>query len=154
MKRRRLKNMLVATTALALLTTSIPMNLTVFAGSVGGGLVTGGGGATPVSDDSVNDDDLGLRFTLVTLENGERKVVQNIFGTYYFDLWGYSTWYEPDYNYINYTSRYDKEAKIENISHDYASNFDTAINNFVSTDLKGTSNIKFSSILVDCTDEK
>ncbi|MDE6501875.1 MAG: hypothetical protein K2L10_07290 [Ruminococcus sp.] len=148
MRHKRLKNILVSATAMALLTSSIPLNLTVFAGSVGGGLVTpGGGSASHVDDDSINDDDLGLRFTLVTLENGERKVVQNTFGTYYYDLWGYSSWYTPDYNYINYTSRYDKEARIENITYDYTSSFDVAINNWVATTLNGTSNISFSSML-------
>ncbi len=165
MKNKKLKNMLVATTALALLTTSIPMNLPVNfitasatdENGFGGGSTIGTGPATHVSDDALNDENLGLRISLVTLrENGEREVVQNMAGTYYFDIWASN--YVPAYTatndlgevtavLTNSESRYNIPATPENITKTSALKFDNAMNDFISKQ-GGTPGVNLNSLLV------
>ncbi len=160
MKHKRLKNMLVATTAMALLTTSIPMNLPINSltasanGGIGGGTEYGFGSISWVNDDPIDAFEIGLRFSLVTLKDDQRQLVQNSNGTYYLDIWpqGYngeiSYSYVPNYNKCSFNteSRYNIPAEKGTITSVGAYAFDNAINSYISSQ-GGTSNINFNYIL-------
>ncbi len=123
--------------ALILTFTFIPPNLIAFAGSGGGagGGFGGGGTATSVTDDAMNDENIGLRFSLVSKDSsGETKVIPNIYGDYYIDVWdyqidryGYVISDVPNYNYINSYTRYAPVAEKENISCFRDTDFDKSI---------------------------
>lgn len=156
MKRKRLKNMLVATTALALLTTSIPLsNLALTTNAiegVAGNDVHGTGTVTPVSDDALDGYEIGLRFSLVTIENGKSTVVKNRNNTYYFDLWGPNS--RPKYkdtnqniDYILEESRYSPAPTDDNILYDSASNFDANVNAWVINEGINAQTVNFGQLL-------
>ena len=154
MKRRRLKNMLVATTALALLTTSIPMNLLTVnlltasaegKGGIGGGNEGSSGSSIHVSGDTLDAFDLGLRFSLVTIgEDNQRHVVQNKAGKYYFDVWADN--FKPKHTNFNSESRYDVQATNDTIFKTTASSLSNGLNGWIATQ-GGTSDIQFNDIL-------
>lgn len=109
--------------------TSLPFNLIAFAndgGGAGGGQA-GGGGSSGVTDDSLWDEEIGLRIYLVSKKDGESTVVQNSYGTYYLDIW--MNKYLPTYYDVNPTSRYSPAASKQNITAMSAGNFDYNINN-------------------------
>lgn len=64
-------------------------------GGSGGGSA-GGGGSSGVTDDSLWDEEIGLRIYLVSKKDGKSTVVQNSYGTYYLDIW--MNKYLPTYN--------------------------------------------------------
>lgn len=143
MRRKKLKNVLIATTAMALLTTSIPMNLpiqTAFAGGSGTGLVLSGGNGKTVDGDTLDAFDVGLRFSLVT--NGG-EVIKNANNTYYVDIW--NTAFVPVYDHINTETRYNVSATKANITVCNTSALSKDINEFISNN--GTSTIDFGTIL-------
>lgn len=122
-QKRIFTKMLVIVLALLMLITSIPLNTIVtFAEGGVGGNESGGNGSVGVSDDPLNDEDVGLRFSVVTLKNGNRELVQNIYGTYYIDVWADD--YVPDYNNVTDASRYLPKPTASNISVYSASDFD------------------------------
>lgn len=95
--KKLISRILVIMLSILMMLTSIPFNLfTAFAeggGGAGGGF-GGGGGSKSVDDNPINDEDIGLRFSLVTKDSsGETRVVQNIYGKYYLDVWD-STYYK------------------------------------------------------------
>ncbi|MDE6426043.1 MAG: hypothetical protein K2K89_07900 [Ruminococcus sp.] len=150
MRRKRLKNMLVATTALALIATSIPMNLPLKAlaegeGGIGGGYEGSSGSGIHVSGDTLDAFDLGLRFSLVTLgEDNQSHVVQNKAGKYYLDVW--SNINVPKHNYFNTESRYDIGANKDTVVRLSASSLSSGLNAGIA-EQGGTSSIQFNDIL-------
>ena len=95
-------------------------------GGSGGGSA-GGGGSSGVTDDSLWDEEIGLRIYLVSKKDGKSTVVQNSYGTYYLDIW--MNKYLPTYNDVNPTSRYSPAASKQNITAMSSGNFDYNINN-------------------------
>ncbi len=95
-------------------------------GGSGGGLEVGNGTATNVSDDSLNDENVGLRISLVTYKDNKTQVVKNRWNDYYLDVWCDN--YTPNYNNVNSTSRYSPIASRDNIKKTSASSFDNALN--------------------------
>lgn len=115
--------------SILMILTSLPFNLIAFAndgGGAGGGQA-GGGGSSGVTDDSLWDEEIGLRIYLVSKKDGESTVVQNSYGTYYLDIW--MNKYLPTYYDVNPTSRYSPAASKQNITAMSAGNFDYNINN-------------------------
>lgn len=149
-KKKLISRALSALTTLALMLTCIPPNiLTTFAaggGGSGGGLQDGGGTASPVIDDAVNDEDVGLRFSLVTLKDGKAEVVKNIGGTYYFDVWSNAVT-PPNYNNVNTTSRYSPLPSKGNITKATVASFDSLIKNYAATTFGSTVDFYLSGLL-------
>lgn len=133
--------MLVIVLALLMIITSIPLNTIVtFAEGGVGGNESGGNGSVGVSDDPLNDEDVGLRFSVVTMKDGNRELVQNIYGTYYIDVWADD--YVPDYNNVTDASRYLPKPTASNISVYSASDFDDDVAYYLTgkyTSIKGKS---------------
>ena len=148
MKSKKLIPRVLATiTTIAIMLTSTP--LTTFAaggGGSGGGLQDGGGTASSVTDDAVNDEDVGLRFSLVTLKDGKAEVVKNIGDTYYFDVWSNAVT-PPNYNNVNTTSRYSPLPSKGNITKATVSSFDSLIKNYAATTFGSTVDFYLSGLL-------
>ena len=122
-QKRIFTKMLVIILALLMLITSIPLNnIVTFAEGGSGGSESGRTGSVGVSDDPLNDEDIGLRFSVVTMKNGNRELVKNIYGTCYIDVW--ADGYVPDYNNVTDASRYLPKPTASNISVYNASAFD------------------------------
>lgn len=88
--KKLISRVLVFMLAIILMFTFIPPNLIASAlGGVGGGQSgngTGGGGVG--NNDSLLNQDVGLRFSLVTLKDGKRTVVETVSsGKYFIDVW-------------------------------------------------------------------
>lgn len=140
-QKRIFTKMLVIVLALLMIITSIPLNTIVtFAEGGVGGNESGGNGSVGVSDDPLNDEDVGLRFSVVTMKDGNRELVQNIYGTYYIDVWADD--YVPDYNNVTDASRYLPKPTASNISVYSASDFDDDVAYYLTgkyTSIKGKS---------------
>ena len=93
--KKLISRILVIMLSILMMLTSIPFNLfTAFAEGGGAGGFGGGGGSVSVKDNPINDEDIGLRFSLVTRDaSGKTKVIENIYGKYYLDVWD-STYYK------------------------------------------------------------
>ena len=127
--KKLISRILVMLLSILMILTSLPFNLIAFAndgGGAGGGQA-GGGGSSGVTDDSLWDEEIGLRIYLVSKKDGESTVVQNSYGTYYLDIW--MNKYLPTYYDVNPTSRYSPAASKQNITAMSAGNFDYNINN-------------------------
>lgn len=127
--KKLISRILVMLLSILMILTSLPFNLIAFAddgGGAGGGQA-GGGGSSGVTDDSLWDEEIGLRIYLVSKKDGESTVVQNSYGTYYLDIW--MNKYLPTYYDVNTTSRYSPAASKQNITAMSAGNFDYNINN-------------------------
>lgn len=135
-----ISRMLVFTLALILTFTLIPPNLIAFAGAGGGagGGFGGGGGSTAVTDNPINDEDIGLRFSLVSKDSsGETKVIPNIYGKYYLDVWDSAYFKESWYGAINSYGRYSPNPTDENIKRWSDATFDKTIGALISASGKG-----------------
>lgn len=135
-----ISRMLVFTLALILTFTLIPPNLIAFAGAGGGagGGFGGGGGTTAVNDNPINDEDIGLRFSLVSKNSsGETKVIPNIYGKYYLDVWDSAYFKESWYGAINSYGRYSPNPTDENIKRWSDATFDKTIGALISASGKG-----------------
>ncbi len=150
--KKLISRILVIMLSILMMLTSIPFNLfTAFAatddgGGAGGGF-GGGGGTQSVSDNPINDEDIGLRFSLVTKDSsGKTRVVQNIYGKYYLDVWC-NEYAIPDYGAVNSYSRYAPIASAENIQYWNAATFDDTIEALISKSGKGTVDMGISSHL-------
>lgn len=135
-----ISRMLVFTLALILTFTFIPPNLIAFAGAGGGagGGFGGGGGSTAVTDNPINDEDIGLRFSLVSKDSsGETKVIPNIYGKYYLDVWDSAYFKESWYGAINSYGRYSPNPTDENIKRWSDATFDKTIGALISASGKG-----------------
>ena len=133
-KKKLISRALSALTTLALMLTCIPPNiLTTFAaggGGSGGGLQDGGGTSVDVTDDALNDENVGLRFSMVTLKDGKPQVVKNVGGTYYFDVWC-NIITVPNYNNVNTISRYSELPTKKTITRASVASFDALICDYV-----------------------
>lgn len=140
-QKRIFTKMLVIVLALLMLITSIPLNTIVtFAEGGVGGNESGGNGSVGVSDDPLNDEDVGLRFSVVTLKNGNRELVQNIYGTYYIDVWADGC--VPSYSDVTSSSRYSPAPALNTITPMKATYFDVTIAGLLEgtyTSIKGMS---------------
>lgn len=88
--KKLISRVLVFMLAIILMFTFIPPNLIASAlGGVGGGQSGNGTGGGGVGDnDSLLNQDIGLRFSLVTLKDGKRTVVETVSsGKYFIDVW-------------------------------------------------------------------
>lgn len=148
--KKLISRILVIMLSILMMLTSIPFNLfTAFAegGGAGGGF-GGGGGSKSVDDNPINDEDIGLRFSLVTKEaSGKTKVVQNIYGKYYLDVWC-NEYAIPDYGAVNSYSRYAPLPTKENIKYWNAATFDATIAALISMTGKGEVDIGISNHMV------
>lgn len=133
--------MLVIVLALLMLITSIPLNTIVtFAEGGAGGSSSGGNNSTGVTDDALNDEDIGLRFSVVTMKDGKRQIVQNVYGTYYIDVW--ADGYVPSYSDVTSSSRYSPAPALDTITTMRATYFDVTIAGLLEgkyTSIKGKS---------------
>lgn len=133
-----ISRMLVFTLALILTFTFIPPNLIAFADGGAGGGFGGGGGSTAVTDNPINDEDIGLRFSLVSKDSsGETKVIPNIYGKYYLDVWDSAYFKESWYGAINSYGRYSPNPTDENIKRWSDATFDKTIGALISASGKG-----------------
>ena len=89
--KKLISRVLVFIIALIMMLTFLPPNLIAFAGLGGvgqGDSLSGGGGSSTGKNDSLLNDEIGLRFSLVTLKNGKRTVVETKYpGKYFIDSW-------------------------------------------------------------------
>lgn len=139
--KKLISRILVIMLSILMMLTSIPLNLfTAFAaddgGGAGGGLENGDGTSVSVSDDPLNDENIGLRIYLVTKKDGKTTVVKNRYSRsdcdkYYLDIWMNGR--IPNYNNVNSTSRYSPIASTSTIVKTSAASFDSAINGAYST---------------------
>lgn len=149
--KKLISRILVIMLSILMMLTSIPLNLfTAFAegGGAGGGF-GGGGGSVSVGDNPINDEDIGLRFSLVTKDaSGKTKVVQNIYGKYYLDVWNNAYFKESWYDAVNSYSRYEPLPTKENIKYWNAATFDATIAALISKSGKGEVDIGISNHMV------
>ena len=129
MKKKRILRVFICIIVLIMTLSFISPSLVALAADSGGsgGGSAGGGGSSGVTDDSLWDEEIGLRIYLVSKKDGESTVVQNSYGTYYLDIW--MNKYLPTYYDVNPTSRYSPAASKQNITAMSAGNFDYNINN-------------------------
>lgn len=125
-QKRIFTKMLMVILALLVLIMSIPLNTIVtFAEGGAGGSSSGGNISTGVTDDALNDEDVGLRFSVVTMKNGNRELVQNIYDTYYIDVWADGC--VPSYSNVTSSSRYSPAPTSDTITPMRSTYFDTAV---------------------------
>ena len=87
-KKKLISRVFITIIAVVMTLSLISPSLVALADAGAGGGLRGGGGSTSVADNPINDEDIGLRFSLVTKNaSGEKQVVQNIYGKYYVDVW-------------------------------------------------------------------
>ena len=148
--KKLISRVLVILLSILMMLTSIPFNLlTAFAegGGAGGGF-GGGGGSVSVTDNPINDEDIGLRFSLVTKDaSGKTKVVQNIYGKYYLDVWDSDYFKESWYDAVNSYSRYAPIASGDNIKYWNTDTFDATIETLISMTGKGEVNMNIANHL-------
>lgn len=133
----------------------ISPSLVALADAGAGGGFSGGGGSVSVADNPINDEDIGLRLSLVTKDaSGNTQVVQNVLGTYYVDIWdGIDSdrdviYYRDSwYGAVNAYSRYSPNPTAKNITACIDSDFDATINDAISRSGKGSVDMNLSSIL-------
>lgn len=151
--KKLISRVLVILLSILMMLTSIPPNLIAFAGDgggAGGGFGGGGGGSTSVSDNPINDEDIGLRFSLVTKDSsGNIKVIENIYGKYYLDIWDsvYSSSFESWYGAVNSYSRYAPLPTDTNIKRWSDTTFDATIAALISMTGKGEVNMNIANYL-------
>lgn len=150
-KKKLISRVLVFVTSTTLALTCLPPNLISFAagGGAGGGF-GGGGGSYAVADNPINDEDIGLRFSLVTKDASGTRVVPNIYGKYYTDVWdaGFFKNNATDwYGAVNSYTRYDQPATAENIKYFNDTTFDATITAAISASKKGSVNMDIASHL-------
>ena len=148
--KKLISRILVMLLSILIMLTSIPFNLfTAFAegGGAGGGF-GGGGGSVSVDDNPINDEDIGLRFSLVTKDSSGTRVVQNIYGKYYLDVWNNAYFKESWYGAVNFYSRYAPLPTEENIKYWNAATFDDTIAALISASGKGSVSMGISNHLM------
>lgn len=133
-----ISRVLVFIIALIMMLTFLPPNLIAFAGLGGvgnGDSLSGGGGSSTGNNDSLLNEEVGLRFSLVTLKNGKRTVVETKYpGKYFIDAWCQSgpcgplpldSWYRA----VTPNTRYATEAGTAGLAipHEVNGNGSTAI---------------------------
>lgn len=148
--KKLISRILIIVLTIIMLITSIPFNLlTAFADGGAGGGFGGGGGTVSVSDNPINDEDIGLRFSLVTKDaSGKTKVVQNIYGKYYLDVWNNAYFKQSWYDAVNSYSRYAPLPTEENIKYWNAVTFDNTIETLISASGKGEVDMGISNHMV------
>lgn len=141
--------MFITIIAVVMTLSLISPSLVAFAagGGAGGGF-GGGGGSTSVKDNPINDEDIGLRFSLVTKNaSGKAQVVQNIYGKYYVDVWDKSDYSDSWYGAVNAYSRYSPNPTAENIKYWNDVKFDNTIEGLITKSGKGSVDMNLSSLL-------
>lgn len=126
----------------------ISPSLVALADAGAGGGFSGGGGSVSVADNPINDEDIGLRLSLVTKDaSGNTQVVQNIYGKYYVDVWDKKDYSDSWYGAVNAYSRYSPNPTAENIKYWNDVKFDNTIDGLISRSGKGSVDMNLSSIL-------
>lgn len=166
--KKLISRVLVFMLAIILMFTFIPPNLIASAlGGVGGGQSgngTGGGGVG--NNDSLLNQDVGLRFSLVTLKNGKRTVVETKYsGKYFIDVWCNNSAYcklnlDDMYRVVTDDTRYITESGTGATYSTIIKGKSGGISNTVNTWLKakyGESNVEgefnLGSVLFDGTSD-
>lgn len=155
MKKKRILRVFICIIVLIMTLSFISPSLVALADAGAGGCFSGGGGSVSVADNPINDEDIGLRFSLVTKDaSGNTRVVQNVLGTYYVDIWdGIDSdrdviYYKDSwYGAVNAYSRYSPNPTAKNITACIDSDFDATINDTISRSGKGSVKMNMSSIL-------
>lgn len=148
-KKKLILRVFITIIAVVMTLSLISPSLAAFAagGGAGGGF-SGGGGTKSVKDNAINDEDIGLRFSLVTKDNsGNTQVVQNIYGKYYVDVWDKSDYSDSWYGAVNSYSRYSPNPTAENIKYWNDVKFDNTIEGLITKSGKGSVDMNLSSIL-------
>lgn len=107
-----ISRVLVFIMTIVMMFTIIPPNLIANAlGGIGGGQSSNGSGGGGVgNNDSLVNEDVGLRFSLVTLKDGKRTVVEsNAKGKYFIDVWCDGTNLNNIYSLVTSDTRYATE---------------------------------------------
>ena len=147
-KKKLISRVFITIIAVVMTLSLISPSLVALADAGAGGGFSGGGGSTSVADNPINDEDIGLRFSLVTKNaSGEKQVVQNIYGKYYVDVWDKSDYSDNWYGAVNAYSRYSPNPTAENIKYWNDVKFDNTIEGLISRSGKGSVKMNMSSIL-------
>lgn len=147
-KKKLISRVFITIIAVVMTLSLISPSLVALADAGAGGGFSGGGGSTSVKDNPINDEDIGLRFSLVTKNaSGEKQVVQNIYGKYYVDVWDESDYSDSWYGAVNEYSRYLPNPTAGNIQHGSDTGFDNLISGLIKKSGKGSVDMNISSIL-------
>lgn len=147
-KKKRILRVFICIIVLIMTLSFISPSLVALADAGAGGGFSGGGGSVSVKDNPINDEDIGLRFSLVTKDaSGKTQVVQNIYGKYYVDVWDKKDYSDSWYGAVNAYSRYSPNPTAENIKYWNDVKFDNTIEGLISRSGKGSVDMNLSSIL-------
>lgn len=154
-----ISRVLVFIMTIVMMFTIIPPNLIANAlGGIGGGQSSnGGGGGGTGNNDSLLNQEVGLRFSLVTLKDGKRTVVKTDYkGKYFIDVWCDNTNLDNIYSLVTSDTRYATESgegvTANNILYGTSSDITFTVNKWLNTKFKPedvTNSFGMESILFD-----
>lgn len=158
-KKKLISRVIVFILTIALMFTFIPPNLIVsaFNGVGGGQSGNGQGGGGVGNNDSLLNQEVGLRFSLVTLKDGKRTVVEtSVSGKYFIDVWcdgtNMNNMYREVTDYTHYPTESGGGAEYSTLIIGTSTGISKAVNKW----LKGkygesnvTANFNIGSVLFD-----
>lgn len=137
-KKKLISRVIVFILTIVLMFTFIPPNLiaSALSGTGGGQSQGGSGGGTTGDNDSLWNQEIGLRFSLVTLKNGKRTVVETVSpGKYFIDAWCNGTNLKNIYSVVTNNTRYATEngkgAEYSTIIKDTSSGISSYVNKWL-----------------------
>ena len=160
-KKKLISRVIVFILTIVLMFTFIPPNLiaSAFNGVGGGQSGNGQGGGGTGNNDSLYNQEVGLRFSLVTLKDGKRTVVETKYtGRYFIDIWCDSDKINLNYmyhevtDYTRYPTASGTGAEYGTIMKGKASSISKTVNDWLKSQYSSygvTANYNLGSVLFD-----